>query len=163
MEIGLRTNGFNKSHRLADQCVPLRSPVAHVPAPLKPSLAGRARYCHLRCQPLWIASNCRQPQENEYRPAPHGFIYPATQDSAQGVLVHHRTQRGPSALSKPLISAEGIMETHDPVEALKLIRKLALAAIGSNELGYLKTTMRDVLVIIDRALPTVKRDQLRGH
>jgi hypothetical protein len=55
------------------------------------------------------------------------------------------------------------METLDPVEALKLIRKLALVAAGSNELGYLKTTMRDVLVIIDRALPTARRDQLRGH
>jgi hypothetical protein len=55
------------------------------------------------------------------------------------------------------------METLDPVEALKLIRKLALVAAGSNELGYLKTTMRDVLVIIDRALPTASRDQLRGH
>jgi hypothetical protein len=43
------------------------------------------------------------------------------------------------------------METLDPVEALRLIRKLALFAAGSNELGYLKTTMRDVLVIIDRA------------
>jgi hypothetical protein len=43
------------------------------------------------------------------------------------------------------------METLDPVEALNLIRKLALSAAGSNELGYLKTTMRDVLVIIDRA------------
>ena len=56
-----------------------------------------------------------------------------------------------------------IMETLDPVEALRLIRKLALVAAGSNELGYLKTTMRDVLVIIDRALPTARRDQLRGH
>src|ERR1700682_6740340 len=44
-----------------------------------------------------------------------------------------------------------MMETLDPIEALKLIRKVALAAAGSNELGYLKTTMRDVLVIIDRA------------
>ena len=55
------------------------------------------------------------------------------------------------------------METLDPVEALKLIRKLALAAAGSNELGYLKTTMRDVLVIVDRALPTVRRDKFCGH
>jgi hypothetical protein len=29
----------------------------------------------------------------------------------------------------------------------------ALVASGSQELGYLKTTIRDVLVIIDRALP----------
>src|ERR1700738_520658 len=50
----LRTNGFNKSHRLTDECVPLRFPVAHVSAPQIMSLAGRARYCHLRCQPLWI-------------------------------------------------------------------------------------------------------------
>src|ERR1700681_4545299 len=34
----LRTNGFNKSHRLTDECVPLRFPVAHVPAPQKMSL-----------------------------------------------------------------------------------------------------------------------------
>jgi hypothetical protein len=51
------------------------------------------------------------------------------------------------------------MEALDPVEALKLIRKLALVAAGSSELGYLKTTIRDVLVINDRALPTLKRDQ----
>src|SRR5882762_11564172 len=50
----LRANGFNKSHRLTDECVPLRFPVAHVSAPQIMSLAGRARYCHLRCLPLWI-------------------------------------------------------------------------------------------------------------
>jgi malonyl CoA-acyl carrier protein transacylase len=41
----------------------------------------------------------------------------------------------------------------DPIEALKLIRRLAIVASGSQELGYLKTTLRDVLVIIDRASP----------
>jgi hypothetical protein len=54
------------------------------------------------------------------------------------------------------------MEQLDPIEALKLIRKLALVAAGSNELGYLKTTMSDVLAIIERAVPT-RRDQIRGH
>ena len=38
---------------------------------------------------------------------------------------------------------------------------LEFAAAGSNELGFLKTTMR--LVIIDRAMTTVTRDQPRGH
>ncbi|MDB5610630.1 MAG: hypothetical protein JWP25_7530 [Bradyrhizobium sp.] len=54
------------------------------------------------------------------------------------------------------------MDTLDPVEA-KLIRKLAIVAAGSNELGYVKATVCDVLRIIDRALPPDKRDQLRGH
>src|ERR1700730_8919787 len=51
------------------------------------------------------------------------------------------------------------METLDPIEALKLIRRLAIFASSSQELGYLKTTVRDVLVIIDRALPPLKRDK----
>lgn len=44
----------------------------------------------------------------------------------------------------------------DPVEALDLIRRLALVASGSNELGFLKTFARDVLRIIDRAVPRQK-------
>jgi hypothetical protein len=42
------------------------------------------------------------------------------------------------------------METLNPIEALKLIRKLTTVAAGSNELSYLKTAARDVLIIIDR-------------
>jgi hypothetical protein len=45
------------------------------------------------------------------------------------------------------------MEQLDPIEALKLIRGLAFAASGSHEVGYLKTTVRDVLVIVHKALP----------
>ena len=45
------------------------------------------------------------------------------------------------------------MEQFDPIEALKLIRGLAFAASGSHEVGYLKTTVRDVLVIVHKALP----------
>jgi hypothetical protein len=55
------------------------------------------------------------------------------------------------------------MRTLDPTEALRLIRRLALVAYRSQELGYLKTTLRDVLVIIDRALPPPGRDQERGR
>jgi hypothetical protein len=55
------------------------------------------------------------------------------------------------------------METLDPIEALKLIRRLAIVAAGSQELGLLKTTVRDVLVIIDRALPPLSRDQTRAR
>jgi hypothetical protein len=55
------------------------------------------------------------------------------------------------------------METLDPIEAMKLIRKLAIVAAGSNELGYVKATVTDVLRIIDRALPPDQRDRLRGH
>ena len=51
------------------------------------------------------------------------------------------------------------METLDSIEALKLIRRLALAAVGSQELGYLKTTIQDVLVIVDRALPPPNRER----
>jgi len=43
-----------------------------------------------------------------------------------------------------------------------LIRTLALVAYGSQEWGYLKTALRDVLVIIDRALPPAGRAQERG-
>jgi hypothetical protein len=67
------------------------------------------------------------------------------------------------ALKTDSYDTGGVMETLDPVEALKLIRKLAIVAAGSNELGYLKTTVRDVLRKIDRALPPDKRNQLRGH
>jgi hypothetical protein len=47
-------------------------------------------------------------------------------------------------------------EPQDPAEALKLIRNLALATSGSNELGLLKTFVRDVLVITERVLPRQK-------
>ena len=66
-------------------------------------------------------------------------------------------------VNETTIQHGGIMEAIDPVESLKLIRKLALAAAGSNELGYLKTAMRDVLVLIDQAIPTVRREQSRGN
>jgi len=36
------------------------------------------------------------------------------------------------------------MKQLDPIGALKLIRGLAFAASGSHELGYRKTTVRDV-------------------
>jgi hypothetical protein len=55
------------------------------------------------------------------------------------------------------------MKTLDPFEALRLIRRLAIVAAGSQELGFLKTTMRDVLVIIDRALPPPRRGRERDH
>jgi hypothetical protein len=53
------------------------------------------------------------------------------------------------------------MEQLDPIEALKLIRGLAFAASGSREVGYLKTTVRDVLVIVHKALPPEQRDQTK--
>jgi hypothetical protein len=61
------------------------------------------------------------------------------------------------------IALRGSMETLDPIEALKLIRRLAIVAAGSQELGLLKTTVRDVLVRIDRALPPLSRDQTRAR
>jgi hypothetical protein len=54
------------------------------------------------------------------------------------------------------------MEQLDPIEALKLIRGLAFAASGSHEVGYLKTTVRDVLVIVHKALPPEQRDQTKS-
>jgi hypothetical protein len=53
------------------------------------------------------------------------------------------------------------MKQLDPIEALKLMRGLAFAASGSHELGYLKTTVRDVLVIVHKALPLEQRDQTK--
>jgi hypothetical protein len=49
----------------------------------------------------------------------------------------------------------------DPIEALKPFRGLAFAASGSHELGYRKTTVRDVLVIVHKALPPEQRDQTK--
>jgi hypothetical protein len=53
------------------------------------------------------------------------------------------------------------MKQLDPIGALKLIRGLAFAASGSHELGYRKTTVRDVRVIVHKALPPEQRDQTK--
>jgi hypothetical protein len=53
------------------------------------------------------------------------------------------------------------MKQLDPIGALKLIRGLAFAASGSHELVYLNTTVRDVLVIVHKALPPEQRDQTK--
>jgi hypothetical protein len=53
------------------------------------------------------------------------------------------------------------MKQLDPIGALKPIRGLAFAASGSHELGHRKTTVRDVLVIVHKALPPEQRDQTK--
>src|ERR1700738_3361197 len=60
----LRTNGFNKSHRLTDECVPLRFPVAHVPAPLK-NESSRSRALSSSTVPASVDSSpCSEPNKS---------------------------------------------------------------------------------------------------
>jgi hypothetical protein len=85
--------------------------------------------------------------ESKCEDLPSGAIVPRL-----GVLQATRI-----ALAKPL----EVTETADPIEAWKPIRGTGVRRARVPRMGISKTTMRDVLVIVHKALPPEQRDQTK--
>jgi hypothetical protein len=75
--------------------------------------------------------------------------------------------RAPSNPHRPFgLMTEGpkpleVTETADPIEAWKPIRGTGVRRARVPRMGISKTTMRDVLVIVHKALPPEQRDQTK--